>query len=433
MIGGFGVFKENNKIKTNTITGTVLTSNNQKLVIVDENNIIYSFNDFEGNLSNGDRIAIEYTGLLNENSNIVSYTPKQVETDENGIPKDWLDNGIFSQYYILAYNKLKTLTLEEKIGQLFLVRYPESDAINLLNKYNFGGYILFEKDFKNKTKEEVQTMLNEILKNGKVTPLTAVDEEGGKVVRISSNTNLSASKFLSSQELYNLGGFNKIKEDTINKSQLLKELGINLNLAPVVDISTDSSDYIYERTLGLDAEKTSQYAKTVIEASKGTGVSYALKHFPGYGQAIDSHVTSTYNEESYDTIVNEYLLHFKSGVSANAEAVLINHNIYNNIDKESPATLSTEIHNLLRDNVGFTGIAITDDMSMKAVSEIDNKITKALLAGNNLIITTDYEESVTEIKKSLDDKTLSEDFIDKNVFKILAWKYYKGLLDDNAK
>lgn len=433
MIGGFGVFKENNKIKTNTITGTVLTSNNQKLVIVDENNIIYSFNDFEGNLSNGDRIAIEYTGLLNENSNIVSYTPKQVETDENGIPKDWLDNGIFSQYYILAYNKLKTLTLEEKIGQLFLVRYPESDAINLLNKYNFGGYILFEKDFKNKTKEEVQTMLNEILKNGKVTPLTAVDEEGGKVVRISSNTNLSASKFLSSQELYNLGGFNKIKEDTINKSQLLKELGINLNLAPVVDISTDSSDYIYERTLGLDAEKTSQYAKTVIEASKGTGVSYALKHFPGYGQAIDSHVTSTYNEESYDTIVNEYLLPFKSGVSANAEAVLINHNIYNNIDKESPATLSTEIHNLLRDNVGFTGIAITDDMSMKAVSEIDNKITKALLAGNNLIITTDYEESVTEIKKSLDDKTLSEDFIDKNVFKILAWKYYKGLLDDNAK
>lgn len=432
MIGGFGVFKENNKIKTNTITGTVLTSNNQKLVIVDENNIIYSFNDFEGNLSNGDRIAIEYTGLLNENSNIVSYTPKQVETDENGIPKDWLDNGIFSQYYILAYNKLKTLTLEEKIGQLFLVRYPESDAINLLNKYNFGGYILFEKDFKNKTKEEVQTML-EILKNGKVTPLTAVDEEGGKVVRISSNTNLSASKFLSSQELYNLGGFNKIKEDTINKSQLLKELGINLNLAPVVDISTDSSDYIYERTLGLDAEKTSQYAKTVIEASKGTGVSYALKHFPGYGQAIDSHVTSTYNEESYDTIVNEYLLPFKSGVSANAEAVLINHNIYNNIDKESPATLSTEIHNLLRDNVGFTGIAITDDMSMKAVSEIDNKITKALLAGNNLIITTDYEESVTEIKKSLDDKTLSEDFIDKNVFKILAWKYYKGLLDDNAK
>ena len=433
MIGGFGVFKENNKIKTNTITGTVLTSNNQKLVIVDENNIIYSFNDFEGNLSNGDRIAIEYTGLLNENSNIVSYTPKQVETDENGIPKDWLDNGIFSQYYILAYNKLKTLTLEEKIGQLFLVRYPESDAINLLNKYNFGGYILFEKDFKNKTKEEVQTMLNEILKNGKVTPLTAVDEEGGKVVRISSNTNLSESKFLSSQELYNLGGFNKIKEDTINKSQLLKELGINLNLAPVVDISTDSSDYIYERTLGLDAEKTSQYAKTVIEASKGTGVSYALKHFPGYGQAIDSHVTATYNEESYDTIVNEYLLPFKSGVSANAEAVLINHNIYNNIDKESPATLSTEIHNLLRDNVGFTGIAITDDMSMKAVSEIDNKITKALLAGNNLIITTDYEESVTEIKKSLDDKTLSEDFIDKNVFKILAWKYYKGLLDDNAK
>ena len=113
MIGGFGVFKENNKIKTNTITGTVLTSNNQKLVIVDENNIIYSFNDFEGNLSNGDRIAIEYTGLLNENSNIVSYTPKQVETDENGIPKDWLDNGIFSQYYILAYNKLKTLTLDE--------------------------------------------------------------------------------------------------------------------------------------------------------------------------------------------------------------------------------------------------------------------------------------------------------------------------------
>lgn len=433
IFGSTSIFNKNNEVKTNTLSGMVLSNEDNRLVIMDKNNIIYTFDNFDSSLSNGDRIVIEYTGLLNDDSSIVSYTPKMVELDEFGIPKDWLDGGIFSQYYKFAYEKLQELTLEEKIGQLFLVRYPESNAVDILKQYNFGGYIFFEKDFKNKTKDDVKTMINEVLTASKITPLTAVDEEGGKVIRVSSNPNLSDNKFLASQELYKLGGFNKIKEDTIIKSKLLKELGINLNLAPVVDISLDTSDYIYARSFGQDAKKTAEYAKLVISASKETDVSYALKHFPGYGKAIDSHVTSTFNEESYDTIVNEYLLPFKSGVVAGAEAILVNHNIYNNIDKNNPATLSLKINNLLRKDVKFTGIAITDDMMMDAVNHIDGKIVRALLAGNNLIIVTNYEESINEIKKAIEDKTLSEDFIDKNVFKILAWKYYKDLINYNQK
>ena len=111
-------------------------------------------------------------------------------------------------------------------------------------------------------------MIKEVQEVSKIPLLTAVDEEGGKVVRISSNKNLVEEPFKSSKELYKEGGFERIKEDTIEKSKVLNNLGLNVNLAPVVDVSTNASDYMYERALGENTELTATYAKTVISASK---------------------------------------------------------------------------------------------------------------------------------------------------------------------
>lgn len=141
--------------------------------------------------------------------------------------------------------------------------------------------------------------------------ITAVDEEGGKVVRISSNDKIYFEKFKSPRELYLDGGFDKIKEDTILKSNLLNELGINLNLAPVVDVSTNPDDYIYERTIGEDINITSEYAKTVIKASKDTNVSYTLKHFPGYGSNLDTHNGISIDKRSYKELLKNSLHHLK--------------------------------------------------------------------------------------------------------------------------
>lgn len=270
--------------------------------------------------------------------------------------------------------------------------------------------------------------MDELQKVANIPILTAVDEEGGKVVRISSNSNLVKEKFKSPMELYNVGGFENIKQDTIEKSNLLRNLGINLNLAPVVDVCTSSSDFMYERSLGQGTELTSTFAKTVINASKGTKVSYTLKHFPGYGNNLDTHTGSSIDKRSYEDILKNDLPPFIEGIKSGAESILVSHNIVISIDKDNPASLSIKVHDLLRKDLEFTGIIMTDDLDMGAVSSDKNATVKALQAGNDLIITTDYEDSIASVKKALQDGEISEDTLNNAVARILAWKYYKGLL-----
>lgn len=422
----------------NTMTATVMSLDTDILTIQDSNHIIYMFNVADNNLVPGDVIEINYKGSLDKNktlqdNDVLGYNTIAVDKTDDGIPVEWQDNGIFKDYYRFAYDKLENMTIDEKIAQLLLVRYPDNNPISILEKYQFGGYVFFEKDFSNKTTNEVKKMMNELQNVAKIPILTAVDEEGGTVVRVSSNPNLASEKFKSPRELYTSGGFEAIKEDTIKKSLLLANLGINLNLAPVVDVSTNPSDYMYKRALGEDTELTSTYAKTVISASKGLGVSYTLKHFPGYGNNADTHTGTVVDNRTYEEIVKNDLPPFEAGIEAKAEAILISHNTVTNIDATNPASLSPSVHNLLRNELGFTGIIITDDLAMGAVSSIDDATVKAVLAGNDLIITTDYEESINSIKRALENDTIDESLIDKLAFRVIAWKYYKGLIYENQK
>lgn len=343
-------------------------------------------------------------------------------------PDKYKNNSLFGKYYKKSLRKLKNMSIDQKIGQLLLVRYPEEEQKDVLKKYQFGGYLFFAKDFRNKTKDEVISMINDLQSASKIPILTAVDEEGGIVVRVSSNPNLRSERFLSSQKLYELGGFDKIKEDTIEKSNLLKELGLNLNLAPVVDVSTNKDDYMYERSIGQNSDITAEYAKTVISASKGSGVSYTLKHFPGYGNNIDTHTASSIDNRSLDDIEKNDLPPFKAGIEAKAEAILVSHNIVDSIDNKNPASISPKVHKLLRKNLNFSGIVITDDLEMGATKDIEDKSVKAILADNDLLIVTDYLESINEIKNAINNKIITENDLDKKVLKILEWKYYKKLL-----
>ena len=224
------------------------------------------------------------------------------------------------------------------------------------------------------------------------------------------------------------GGFVAIKEDTINKSKLLFGLGINLNLAPVVDVSVNSNDYMYSRALGEDSLVTSEYAREVIKASKGLGVSYTLKHFPGYGNNTDTHSGEAIDNRSYEDILKNDLPPFEAGIDEGAEAVLVSHNIVNSIDSNNPASLSTNIHNLLRNKLKFSGIIITDDLAMGATENIDGATLKAILSGNDLIITTDYEKSINSVKKAISNKVIDESLIDRLASRVIAWKYYKKML-----
>ncbi len=338
------------------------------------------------------------------------------------------DNGIFSKYYSKATRKLESMTLDEKISQILLVRYPDVNQKNILKEYQFGGYIFFSRDFKNKSKQDIIDEINNLQEVSKIPLLTAVDEEGGIVARVSSSDLLRAERFKSPRDLYEIGGLDRIKEDNIEKNKLLKELGLNLNLAPVVDIATSTSDYMYSRSLGEDSETTSKFVEIILSSSKESGVSNSLKHFPGYGNNADTHNGISVDTRSYDSIMNNDLLPFKEGINDGAESILVSHNIVSSIDKDNPASLSKSIHKLLRKDLNFTGVIITDDLDMGAIKEIDNATVKAVLAGNDLIITTDYEESINAIRKALLDQTIKEEELDRLVLRVLAWKYYKKLM-----
>lgn len=434
-----------------TMEGTVMGITDKTLAFQDNTNVIYKFKkkDLE-ELKTGDSVVVSYTGKLDANKDvqdvkIVSYTKMNNDEDTstdnktpnkgdpNEIPTNWNDNGMFKQYYKLAYDKVSKMTLDEKIGQLIIARYPTSNALEDLKKYNLGGYIFFKRDIDGKNEEQVKKMLSDVQKAAKIPVLTAVDEEGGTVSRVGKNSNLVKEPFKSPQDLYKNGGFDNIKDDTINKSKILKNLGFNLNLAPVVDVATNKDAYMYNRTIGLDVEGTSTYAKTVIAASKGTGVSYTMKHFPGYGNAGDSHKVVTSIDATYEDLVADYFPPFQAGIDAGADSILVNHNIYTKIDSNNPASLSTTIHNYIRTDLKFTGIVITDALDMGAVGKIDDAVVKALLAGNDMVITTDYANDINALKKAVQDEAISEDTITKAAFRVLAWKYYKGIMFENQK
>lgn len=434
--------KNNSKLNSKslkTVMGTVTKYNKNTVTIEDADSIVYTFNVETSDVTVGDKITIECSGVLNKNSdnqdcNVLSYRVSRDSDDRRDITNiSFQDSDLFGSFYKLARQKLSSLTLDEKIGQLLLVRYPDSNQIETLKKYKFGGYIFFAKDFKDKTEQEVKTMMRNLQNASNIPILTAVDEEGGSVVRISSNPNLAAEKFKSPSELYQSGGFTAIKNDTVNKSRVLNNLGVNLNLAPVVDVSTNANDHMYERTLKENTDLTKTYAKTVIESSKNTGVSYTLKHFPGHGNNQDTHVGPVTDNRSYDDILKNDIPPFTAGIESGAEAVLVGHNIVTNIDNTNPASLSAGVHNLLRNELKFTGVIMTDDIAMGALNNIDNVAVKAIQAGNDIIITTDYSESFTSIKTAIENNTLTEEQINNHALRILAWKYYKLLMLNNQK
>lgn len=365
------------------------------------------------------------------NSSLVSDKHETIPVSEDDFTPRRKD--LFSEFYLLSENYMKNMSLDDKIGQILLVRYDESNKDDAVDKYKVGGFVFFANAFNGKSKDEVIKMISSLQDKTKVPLLTAVDEEGGNVVRVSSNTSLRSEKFKSPSELYNTGGLDLIKEDTIEKSKLLKSLGLNVNLAPVVDVSTNPDDYIYERTLKQDVSKVSDYAKTVIDASKGTNVSYVLKHFPGYGSNSDTHVGESKDDRTLTELINNSFPPFESGIESGAEAILVNHSTVTALDRNNPASLSSAVHNYLSEQLGFSGITITDDLAMSSLSGITNKYEKAVLAGSDILIVTDFEEAFNEIKNAVRDGRISEEKIDELVKRVIAWKYSKGLMYNTQK
>ena len=324
------------------------------------------------------------------------------------------------------------LTLEEQVAQMFFVRCPETDAAALTAQYDIGGYLLFARDFDGQTKESVANTIAAYQNAAKTPMLIGVDEEGGTVVRVSSNPNLRGTKFQSPQALYSEGGFDRITSDTAEKDALLRDLGINVNFAPVCDVSTDPSDFIYARSFGMDAEQTGEYVRTVVTQMVSDKTGMVLKHFPGYGNNADTHTGIALDARPYTTFEKSDLVPFESGIAAGAPFVLVSHNIVECMDGAYPASLSAKVHTLLRDTLGFTGVIVTDDLAMdavKAYAQDGSAAVLAIQAGNDMIVTTDYQTQIPQVIAAVQSGEIAESDIDAHVFRVLHEKQALGLID----
>lgn len=330
-----------------------------------------------------------------------------------------------------AEKLLSSMTLEEKVGQLFFVRVPAEEAAQAVAQYHFGGYILFGRDFQDKTREQVRADLQSYQDSAKVPLLLGVDEEGGTVVRASANPDICDEPYWSPRRLYEAGGLDLVLSVERDKIRTLQGLGLNVNFAPVCDITQQEGAFLYDRSLGQDARTTAGYVGRVVSLYGEEGMGCVLKHFPGYGNNPDTHTGIAVDERPYEAFQREDFLPFEAGVQAGAGCVLVSHNIVTCRDGEAPASLSPEWHRVLREELGFTGCIITDDLVMDAIQEYcdaSSAAVQAVQAGNDLLCCSDYETQYPAVLAAVESGELSEERIEESALRVLHWKEELGLL-----
>lgn len=330
---------------------------------------------------------------------------------------------------VTAEEYIDSMTLSEKVAQMFIVHCPPSGAQDAVNEYHFGGYLLFANHFKDETPESIKEKIALYQEFSKTPMFIAVDEEGGIVTRVSRYPSFRSKRFASPQDLYNEGGMERIAADTKEKSELLLSLGINVNFAPVCDVATSPDAFIYSRTFGQDAAHTAEYVKTVATQMKSSKIGSCLKHFPGYGDNADTHIGYAIDERPYESFTENDFLPFTAGIDAGAGMVMVSHNIVKCMDDNMPASLSEKVHEELR-GLGFEGIIITDDLTMDAIKEFtgdESAAVAAVKAGNDMLCCSNYEEQIDAVIKAVENGEISEERINESVKRILQYKEELGI------
>lgn len=329
-------------------------------------------------------------------------------------------------------NYISKMTTEEKVGQMFYVRCPDTDALTVINKYHIGGYILFGKDFENKTKEEVTNTISSYQDEAKIPLLIGVDEEGGTVVRVSNNPNLRESPFLSPKDTFANGGWDGITDDAKEKAELLLSLGINVNMAPDCDITSDTDGFMYDRSFSNNVDDVDKFVSTVVSISKENHLGTVLKHFPGYGNNVDTHTGIAYDNRDYSEFTEKDFKPFIAGINAGADCILVSHNIVNCMDKNYPASLSENVHKIIRNELNFDGVIMTDDLIMDAITEFTGDESAAVIAtkaGNDLLCCSSVDTQYPAVLKAVKNNEIPMSQINASVKRILKWKINLGILD----
>lgn len=326
---------------------------------------------------------------------------------------------------------LEQLTVEELVGQLLLARCSKATALTDLDTFHLGGLVLFGADFQDETPSSIRATLASYQSGSRVPLLLAVDEEGGTVNRISRYSAFRYTPFPSLRKSWKAGGLEQILEIEEEKCQLLKELGLNVNLGPVCDISDDPNAFMYDRSLGQNAETTAEVISQIVLLYQQQGVGSVLKHFPGYGNNADTHTGIAVDSRTLEELENRDLVPFAAGIEAGCSAILVSHTIVQALDEETPASLSPAVHQYLRQTLGFDGVIVTDDLVMEAITKqygAGEAAVLAVLAGNDLLCVTDYAEQYQALLDAVYTGRIDYDTLHNAAYRVLQWKQELGLI-----
>lgn len=339
--------------------------------------------------------------------------------------------------------QIEQMSIDEKIGQMVIVGIDgyEMDELSheMIKQYKVGGFILFKRNIKNAAQTlNLINSLKEINQKNNIPLFIAVDEEGGSVSRMPDEfsnlpTSRAIGKINSEDFAFEIGSV---------IGQQIKSLGFNMNFAPVLDIdSNPQNPVIGDRSFGANPEIVSSLGTAVMNGLK-THVISTVKHFPGHGDtSVDSHVGLPVIYHDIHRLKSFELVPFKRAIENGADAVMIAHILLPKIDEQNPATLSkTVITDILRNEMNFDGVVITDDMTMGAIVEnydIGEAAVKSVMAGADIILVCHDSQKQIKVLEALKqaaiDGVISESLLDEHVYRVLKLKQKYDLKDETIE
>lgn len=337
-------------------------------------------------------------------------------------------------------NQMAEMTLEEKIGQLLIVGLEgysmDDNTLEMIEKHHVGGFILYKKNIKDV--EQLVALTNSLKaanSKNKIPLFISIDEEGGIVSRMPEEV----KKLPSSGTIGRMGNEELSYEVGKILGHELNLFGFNMNFAPILDINSNPQNpVIGDRAFGADKDIVSKLGVQTMKGIQSQGVISVVKHFPGHGDtSVDSHIGLPRVDHGLERLREFELVPFARAIENGADAVMVAHILFPQIDPDNPSTLSkTIITDILKGEMGFEGVVITDDMTMGAIVEnysIGDAVVKSILAGSDLILVCHgYEnelQAIDAIRGAVEKGIISEDRIDESVYKVLKLKKKYNLND----
>lgn len=334
---------------------------------------------------------------------------------------------------------VSTMSLEQKVGHLFHAGLLGKNASpwirNALEKQHLGGVILFAHNLSGpKQIQALTTELQEIATESGHFPLfISIDQEGGRVERVTEGTTL----FPGALALGQTDSPDEVQDAAFFSGYDLNNLGINLILAPVLDVNNNPDNpVINTRSFGTEPERVSKIGIAYAKGLSQSGSTHCIKHFPGHGDtSVDSHYALPVIRKSEQELEEVELIPFRRAIEQGAEMVMTAHVIYTGVDRNQPATLSKKIvHGILREKLGFDGVVITDAMEMNAISRNfgpGEAAVRAIEAGVDIILLTAENPSLTEMIQSVlaavQSGRIPEESLNASVERQIRLKLKKGI------